>query len=370
MFFTIFCSWHVIYPPNLKAHNKYNRAIEFPNIPGYLTLVCDLHMHTIFSDGSVAPNIRVTEAEKDHVDVIATTEHLEYQSWQKDIPHPDRNRSFQIATQYAKNTEVMVINGSEITRSMPPGHANAIFVKDANKLLIDDPIEVFKEARRQDAFIFWNHPHWISQSPDAKIPLDTIHINLIEQGLLEGIEVVNDTTYSDEGLQLALDYNLTILGTSDIHGIVDWQYKIPFGGHRPVTLVFATEKTPSSLKRALRKGRTVIWYKENLIGKHENLVPLINACLNSKDAFYINNSTVVNVKLENNSDASYSLRNISRYNFYSDVDVFTINPHGEKILDIKTGEKKRKFSMQFEVLNALTAPATHPVITILMKPKF
>jgi len=370
LFFAIFCSWYLIYPPYLKAHNKDNRAIEFPDIPSYLTLVCDLHMHTIFSDGSVAPNIRVTEASKDHVDVIAITEHLEYQSWKKDIPHPDRNRSFQIATQYAKNTEVMVINGSEITRSMPPGHANAIFVKDANKLLIDDPIEVFKEARRQDAFIFWNHPHWISQSPDAKIPLDPIHINLIEQGLLEGIEVVNDTTYSDEGLQLALDYNLTILGTSDIHGIIDWQYKIPFGGHRPVTLVFATEKTPSSLKRALRKGRTVVWYKENLIGKHENLVPLINACLDSKDAFYINNSTVVNVKLANNSDASYSLRNISRYNFYSDVDVFTINPHGEKILDIKTGEKKRKFSMQFEVLNALTAPATHPVITILIKPKF
>ena len=370
LFFVIFCSCHLFYPPCLEAHNEDNRAIEFPDVPGYLTLVCDLHMHTIFSDGSVGPNIRVTEAKKDHVDVIAMTEHLEYQSWKDDIPNPDRNRSFQIATQYAKNTEVMVINGSEITRSMPPGHANAIFVKDANKLLIDDPMKVFKEARRQDAFIFWNHPHWISQSPDAEIPLDTMHINLMKQGLLEGIEVVNDTTYSDEGLQLALDYNLTILGTSDIHGIVDWQYKIPFGGHRPVTLVFAAEKTPSSLKRALRKGRTVVWYQENLIGKHENLVPLINACLSSKDAVYIKNSTVVNVKLTNIADAPYTLRNISRYNFYTDVDVFTIDPHGEKILDIKIGEKKRKFTMQFEVLNALTAPATHPVITILIKPKF
>jgi len=44
---------------------------------------------------------------------------------------------------------------------------------------------------------------------------------LIRDGLLQGIEVVNDTTYSDEALQIALDYNLTILGTSDIHGIVD-----------------------------------------------------------------------------------------------------------------------------------------------------
>lgn len=354
----------------LYAHKKNNRAIEFPDISGYLTLVCDLHMHTIFSDGSVAPDIRVIEAIKDQVDVIAITEHLENQPWKNDIPNPDRNRSFEIATKYAKNTDVMVINGSEITRAMPPGHSNAIFVKDANKLLINNVIEVFKEAHLQDAFIFWNHPHWISQSPDAVVPLDPIHISLIEKGFLEGVEVVNDTTYSDEAFQLALDYDLTILGTSDIHGIVDWQYKIPYGGHRPVTLVFATEKTEPSIKNALRKGRTVVWYKDILIGKHENLNPLIKASLNTKNAVYIEKSTVVNVKLTNNSDASFSLRNISRYNFYTDVDIFTIPPHGEKILDIKIGEKKRRFSIQFEVLNALTAPATHPVITMLIKPKF
>ena len=49
-----------------------------------------------------------------------------------------------------------------------------------------------------------------------------MHKNLINEGLIEGIEIVNDTTFSDDALQLALDYNLTILGTSDIHGIVDW----------------------------------------------------------------------------------------------------------------------------------------------------
>ena len=74
-----------------------------------------------------------------------------------------------------------------------------------------------------------------------------MHKTLIAEGLIEGIEIVNDTTSSNEALQLALDYNLTILGTSDIHGIVDWQYQIPSGGHRPVPLVFAREKTKSSL---------------------------------------------------------------------------------------------------------------------------
>ena len=48
-----------------------------------------------------------------------------------------------------------------------------------------------------------------------------MHKTLIAEGLIEGIEIVNDTTFSNEALQLALDYNLTILETSDIHGIVD-----------------------------------------------------------------------------------------------------------------------------------------------------
>ena len=77
-------------------------------------------------------------------------------------------------------------------------------IKDANKLLVENPIDAFKEARKQDAFIFWNHPYWISQSPDAGVPVSEFHYALIEDGLIEGIEVVNDTTFSNEAMQLAL----------------------------------------------------------------------------------------------------------------------------------------------------------------------
>ena len=354
----------------IMAHGgNINRAIEFPDLPGYKTFVCDLHMHTVFSDGSVWPNIRVMEAKKDGLDVIATTEHLEYQPWIDDIPHPNRNRSFELATGFAKNSELIVINGSEITRGMPPGHANAIFIKDANKLMVDDPIDAFLEARKQDAFIFWNHPYWASQSPDASVPVDQFHLDMIKNGLLEGIEIVNDTTYSNEAFQLALDHNLTILGTSDIHDIIDWQYRIPSGGHRPVTLVFAREKSKSSLKRALRKGQTVVWFNKKLIGKSDFLIPLISSSLSIRSASYIRNSTIVHVVLANNSDAPYILRNQSTYDFYNNTDLVMIHPHGEAIIDVRTIDKKRKFEMQFEVLNALSAPAKHPIFTILVRPK-
>ena len=36
------------------------QPMEYPDIPGYKTLVTDLHQHTVFSDGSVWPDIRVS----------------------------------------------------------------------------------------------------------------------------------------------------------------------------------------------------------------------------------------------------------------------------------------------------------------------
>ena len=356
--------------PLLYSHGpKFNRKIEFPDLPGYKTLICDLHMHSVFSDGSVWPDIRVQEATRDGLDVIAVTEHIEYQPWKEDIPHPDRNRSYEYHSQFAKNSDVMVLNGSEITRDMPPGHANAIFIKDANKLITKDPIDAYLEARKQDTFIFWNHPHWASQSPDASVPLSQMHKDLIEKGLIEGIEIVNDTTFSNEALQIALDYNLTILGTSDIHGIVDWQYRIPSGGHRPVTLVFAREKTKSSLKRALQQGQTVVWFKKRLIGKEDFLIPLINSTLKIRSAKYFANTTVAHVTISNNSDAPYTLRNQSKYDFYNLIDLVMIPPHGEVNIDVRTIEKLRKFELQFEILSALTAPNTHPILNLIVKPQ-
>ena len=136
-------------PAQAQHSHSHGRAIVFPDIPGYITLKCDFHIHTVFSDGSVWPNVRVQEAIRDGLDAISLTEHLEYQPHQADIPHPDRNRSFHIAQEVAADNDLIIVHGAEITRDMPPGHTNAIFIEDANKLRLDDPIEVFREAKRQ-----------------------------------------------------------------------------------------------------------------------------------------------------------------------------------------------------------------------------
>ncbi len=161
----IFCAISMVLSAQKTPHSHaLGTSLQFPNILGYQTLKCDFHQHTVFSDGEVWPSIRVREALMDNLDVISLTEHLEYQPHLGDIPHKDRNRSYQIAVKEAKNHELIIVKGSEITRAMPPGHSNAVFIEDANKLIANDYLDAFKEAKNQTAFVFWNHPYETSKN--------------------------------------------------------------------------------------------------------------------------------------------------------------------------------------------------------------
>ena len=127
-FFSISHYTHKLY------QKKYERKLFFfPDLDNYKTLLTDFHQHTIFSDGLVWPTIRVEEAVKDGLDAISLTDHLEYQPFSRDIPNPDRNRVYLVAKDFTDrinktvDKKLIIINGQEITRSMPPGHINAIF---------------------------------------------------------------------------------------------------------------------------------------------------------------------------------------------------------------------------------------------------
>jgi len=355
-------------PHHGHGHNhQAERSIHFPNTEQYLTLVADLHMHTVFSDGSVWPDIRVDEAVRDSLDAISLTEHLEYQPHADDLPHPNRNRAHDIASELALPHDLMVLRGAEITRSMPPGHSNAVFIQDANKLLIDDPIAAFEEANHQGAFTFWNHPNWIAQREDGVARLTDMHRELIRRKLLHGIEVVNDLTISKEAFQIALDNNLTVMGTSDIHGLVDWQYDLHEGGHRPVTLVLATERTPEAMKAALMAGRTVAWFENTLVGREENVRAVVEASLEVTSAAYYGASSVVEVTIQNDSDAAYLLKNLSDYSLQSDLGPVLLSPNETTTIQVMAREQAGNLSLKFGVLNAMVTPEKALELTLTMK---
>ncbi len=368
-----------------KTEN-YTRKIFFPDIDGYKTLLTDFHQHTVFSDGSVWPTIRVEEAIKDGLDAISLTEHLEYQPYSKDIPNPDRNRAYNIAKSFAENKnksldrKLIVINGQEITRSMPPGHINAIFLNDANKLLHPkDSLKGILAANKQDAFVFWNHPAWPAQRSDGIAKLDEFHKYLIEKKLLHGIEVVNELYYSEEALRLALENDLTIMGTSDIHGLVDWLFKVPddnessngtLPGHRPVTIIFSKDKSKDAIKDALFAGRTAVFYNELLIGKEENLKPLVEKCLviNNIDDLELGysedgKSTIKKVEIKNVSDAPFILKNLNSFTFETNSDIINIMPNSIHSISVKTKGKPLN-ELKFEVLNGIIAPKKYLNISL------
>lgn len=329
----------------------------FQSLENIQLIQSDLHTHSVFSDGSVWPDIRIQEALKEGLDLIAITEHLEYQPHQADIPHPDRNRSFELAQGYGQgHKNLHIINGAEITRDMPPGHINAVFIEDANKILQKDSLSGIEAANAQKGFVFWNHPTWDAQRPDGIARLDPFHKYLIDRKLLHGIEVVNELTFSEEAFQLALDNQLTILGTSDIHGLTDWLFDIPNGGHRPTTFVLSRSKKVTDIKNALFEGRTVVWFQDLLLGKEENIQPVLTANLKATTSGYGKENVIVKVELENKSALPMILVYQGPFSFYKNSRTITIPPFQKKQLEIKTQKKRQNLSLPFTVNNVLVGP--------------
>ncbi|HKL34255.1 MAG TPA: Sb-PDE family phosphodiesterase [Tangfeifania sp.] len=281
------------------------KIIGIPDIPGYQTLKGDFHIHTVFSDGTVWPTVRVEEAWQEGLDIIAISDHIEYRPHSKDVV-ADHNRSYEIAEPLADKLGVILIRAAEITRSMPPGHLNALFIKNANLLDRDDVFDALQEARDQGAFIFWNHPGWKAQQPDTTLWWED-HTRLLNQDLLHGIEVYNSTEYYPEAIDWAAEKNLTMFGNSDVHSPIGMSYDLN-KTHRPMTLVFSKSKTPDGVKDALFNQRTAVYFENTLMGASTILEPLFFASLHIEDSpLGLANGEVRIVEIENNSDVDYEL---------------------------------------------------------------
>ncbi len=384
----------------INDYKDMDRIINFPNTEKYKVIVADLHTHSVFSDGAVWPNVRVEEAVRDGIDLLAITEHLEYQPHIDDIPHPDRNRSFDIAEDIAKNKDLTVINGAEITRMFPPGHINAIFIEDANKLIyldeakISEAKEILKEvpeesltnyedlswledaalaslwpvknalieARNQNAFTFWNHPAWSSEEFIGQPMLREIHKEFFRDNLLHGIEVANGDGYSEEAFRIALEYGLTVIGTSDVHGLIDWDYPSSIGAHRPVTLILSESNSSDAIKSSLFSGKTVVWFKNNLIGLENNILELTNSYLKAKKVEILENSDIARVEIENVSDVRFIIQVLDQSSVVNESNLIEIAPNEKTVLQIDNGVDKG--SLDVKILNAFIAPNKNLLTTL------
>lgn len=347
--------------------------IVIPNIEGYKTLKGDFHIHTVFSDASVWPTTRVQEAIWEGLDVIAITEHIDtrHQHMVKKgvfTDKCDRDYSYKLAKK-AAGKKLLVVHGGEITRGMPPGHFNCLFVKDNDDICAaaeaNDHDHVLamegglREARKQGAFLMWNHPNWHKQAPN-ETKMWPEHKKILKDGYMDAIEVYNMACgYSPESHEWALKHNLAILGNSDCHDPIFVDIDHMNGSHRPITLVFAQEKTLESVREALDARRSAIYAEGMVYGREQELDPLFKACVKVKGvkwgdkgvSFTLENKSSIPITLSKAPGAEYMW--YPRYTVIPPMGTITIKARPLLVdnVQVKFDEKTTDVSVNFYVEN-------------------
>lgn len=329
-----------------------DKDINIPDLDNYKTLKCDFHIHTVFSDGLVWPTVRVDEAYSEGLDAISLTEHIEYRPHKDDIK-ADHNRSYEIIKQYAKDKDIILIKGSEITRSMAPGHHNAIFITDSNPLDTKDFKDAFKAAKSQKAFIFWNHPGWDAQQPEKTLWWDE-HTYLYENGYMNGIEVANGKYYYPEAQQWCLEKKLTMIGTSDIHQPIQTDIDFNKGEHRTMTLVFAKERNAESIKEALINHRTAVFVGDKIIGEEMWLKDLFDNSVKIENIE--KNDKSVNITIYNDSDLTFYLKKTKHAPGITYFRDYEIEPNCRHTIYVKMDNNMESGKIDFEITNMLIKP--------------
>jgi hypothetical protein len=286
---------HAQVPPAVR------HELRVPDLPGFKTLKGDFHLHTVFSDGRVWPTVHVQEAWRDGLDVIALTEHAEYHPYAADVK-VDGGRSYAVAKPLADQLGILLVPGVEITKPDPPAplvlkdgpqHFNALFVTDANALHVpNDLMEALRRAKAQKAFVFWNHPRYRVARGAWFAPIARAY----DEGLFQGMELVNGPDFYEEAYPWIDERRLTIFANSDAHDPIPPSGVVVSAGessgrasgvngsgsdgvHRPITLVFVREATLEGVREALDARRTAAWLGDDVWGAEEHLRGLWNGAI-------------------------------------------------------------------------------------------
>lgn len=349
----------LVFSVNISSGQNVRSEIQIPDIPGYLTLKCDFHSHTVFSDGAVWPSIRIQEAWSEGLDAIAITDHLEYLPFKDDV-NPNQNRSYELAKPVADQLGIILIHGTEITRSMPPGHFNAIFIKDATKINYKDWRKAIAEANAQGAFVFWNHPGWKAQAPDGAKWYPE-HSELLEKGFFQGIEIVNSKSYYPVVYQWALEKNLCLLGNSDVHNAICYTFVKENGEHRPLTLVFAKERSAESIHEALLARRTAVYFEDKIFGAEKYLKEIFWKSIDVlTPRLVIKGKGRARMEIRNRSDLDFQIAMDKNFHGLNLPEEGTLLAGKIVAFDVKVstapGQGTKTFEIPFRVKNLLVAP--------------
>ncbi|WP_158862384.1 Sb-PDE family phosphodiesterase [Maribellus comscasis] len=361
----------------------HNQLILPDKIGDKLLLKGDFHMHTAYSDGHVMPDYRAFEAINDGMNLIALTEHIDFELYPDEL-HNDYNKPYEMAKAYAQQAgysspkdSLIVVLGAEISPRVSPFHCNAVFLKDANAIPAEYMSETkkkfimkqgeltgliykaFYEAKKQGAFIFYNHPgykYWDYNKYGVDLFTD-IHEDLLEKGLINGIEIVNSGKYFVEAHRIAIEKGLTVFANSDAH----WGTLRTMGTTaRCATLVLADNKSDDAIKQALFDKQTAAYWDNHLAGSKEILTKIFRAGIEIKsEKGKAADAELVVVTIVNNTSIPFVIGEIDlKYDLlFQPKNSVVLAANSETVLKIKTLlDKHEKIDIGLTILNALVAP--------------
>ena len=356
---TIVISLWLCTPPLAVHAQSVREELCFPDIPGYMTLKCDFHTHTVFSDGGVWPSVRVEEAWCEGYDAIAISDHLEYRPHREDMFLTNHNRSYELARTTAESLGLLLIHAAELTRGEPPGHWNLLFITNANLIPTDDHRSALRTACEQGAFVFWNHPGW--KQPGRKAKWYDEQQEAFTNSWLHGIEILNGLNYEAIAHQWCLDKKLTAVGNSDLHTLSTVNFGFIPRKHRPVTLVFAREKSVTAIKEAMFQRRTAVFGQNTLYGEEQYLRPLFEQSVTVKEEkLALAPKGKAHLQIHNRSFVDFELRASEKINGISFPEQVTLYSGKTVALEIRsTGAKldpSGKINLPYEVTNLKITP--------------
>ena len=329
-------------------HSESRKEITLPKqLNGYNVYKADLHTHTVYSDGSVTPQLRVQEAWLDGLDVMAVTEHIEYRPFEKtyaeymgtEVKAADLNYSYRLSESEGKKWGLVIIPGTEITRNgTTVGHFNALFTTDNNTIYDEDPLVAIRNAKAQGALVMHNHPGWTRKDIDYTKTEKAAY----KEGLIDGVEVMNTNEFYPGIVDRCREKGLFIAACSDIHGTTynDYGYS---GYIRPLTLILAEDNSLESLKAALADGRTIAVGFNTICGTEALLESFVKASItvtkvDGTDYLMLTNNTSIPFLIQQGDSNPYYLDPFS-----------TARINGKKCKD----------SVKFTVLNAFVSEKKH-----------
>jgi hypothetical protein len=335
--------------------------LPVPDIGGFRTLKCDFHMHTVFSDGEVWPTTRVMEAWRDGLDVIAITDHVGYNPHKEDV-RPDLSRPHAIASPLAGQLGIILVPGAEVMKG--DTHFNVLFVKDQNSFLGLDLPDALRKARKQGAFIFWNHPGW--KQPAAWFP-DVAA--LYDERLMDGVELVNGRTFYPQVFPWIEQRRLAILSDSDVHTPILPAYA---NRGRPITLVFARTADLDGVREALFARRSVAWMGGELWGNEEFLRELWQGAVlvETQELKFGPSQRQVALRLINRSALPFQLR-IREAPSWLSVGGGELKAEGALAIPTRllkgAAAGEQKIRLTFEVTNLHTSPDRNLLVRLELR---